>query len=85
MTSNVTSQLQQTIALWQALWNNHLSRMETFYGETAKMYDQSLGQARSATEETNKLCQAWVDSAVTLTRDLQKLSIEGARKSLGLV
>jgi|HubBroStandDraft_1064217.scaffolds.fasta_scaffold298438_1 hypothetical protein len=84
MTGNATSHVQQTTTLWHTLLNDQLSRVESFYTETAKYCDQSLGQARTAADETTKVYQAWVDSAVMLSRDLQRLSIEGARKSLEL-
>jgi hypothetical protein len=84
MASNVASQVQQTTTLWQALMNDHLARVESFYAETSKMYEQGAARAKTTTEESSKVFQAWVDSNVQLSRDLYKLSLESARKSLEL-
>jgi hypothetical protein len=84
MTTNVSSQVQQTATFWQSLMSDQLARVESFYAETSKMYDQGLAQAKSATEESSKVFLAWVEYNVQLSKDLQKMSIESAKKSAEL-
>jgi hypothetical protein len=84
MANDVSSQVQQTTTFWQSLMNDQLARVESFYAETSKMYDQGLAKAKTATEESSKVLMAWVEYNVQLSRDLQKMSIESVKKSAEL-
>jgi hypothetical protein len=93
MATNQSSHVQQngtkvadgaTVA-WSGLWNDHVARLEAFYAEMNKLQDQGLAQSKLASDESTKLFQAWAEYSVALSRDFQKLSIEGAKKSLELL
>jgi hypothetical protein len=84
MADNGTSQVQQTTTLWHSLLTDHMARVESFYAEGTKAFDQGVAQAKTATEESSKVFSAWLEYGVQLSRDFQKLSLEGAKKSLEL-
>jgi hypothetical protein len=85
MPNQCASHLQQFTNLWCGLLSDHVSRLESLYEGSAKASDHGAAQTKALVEEGAKVCQAWVDSTILLSRDLQRISIESAKKGLELL
>jgi hypothetical protein len=82
MNVNNSSHLQQTTTHWHALMTEQLARATSFCDEAAKRFDQGIAQARSLTEESTKVLVAWLEYGAALEKEWQRVSLEGAKKSL---
>lgn len=85
MVDNGSSHVQQSVGFWHGLMNEQLARVEAYGTEVSKAQEQGLAQAKLVADESGKLVQAWMEYGTQLTRDFQKLALEGAKKSLDLL
>jgi len=85
MVDNGSSHVQQSVALWHGLVNEHMARVEAYGTEVGKVQEQGMAQAKLAADESAKLFSAWVEYGTQLTKDFQKLALEGAKRSLELL
>jgi hypothetical protein len=85
MVDSASSHVQQNVAFWHGLMNEQLARVESYGAEVGKLQEQGIAQAKLVADESGRLLGAFMEYGTQLTRDFQKLALEGARKSLDLL
>ncbi len=84
MAETVSSHLQHGVSMWHSMWTDQFTRAEGYLRELGKAQAHGVAQMKLFADESNKLFQAWLDYGDKLAKDMQSLSIEGAKKTVEL-